>query len=84
METQLNELGAQIQELLSRVGKEVDKEIDALRPKLKVAQEKLDELKQASSEAWGDLRPGFEKAWSELQKSVGQAAARFKSPRSRP
>ena len=45
MESQLNELGAQIQELLHKVGSEVDKEVEALRPKLKAAQEKLDELK---------------------------------------
>ena len=83
METQLNELGAQIQDLLNKVGTGVDKEVASLRPKLKAAQEKLDELKQTSTEAWGDLKPGLEKAWSELQKSVGQAAARFKTPRSK-
>lgn len=81
METQLNDLGAQIHDLLNKVGNEVDKEVEALRPKLKVAQEKLDELKHTSTEAWGDLKPGLEKAWSELQKSFGQAAARFKTPR---
>jgi ElaB/YqjD/DUF883 family membrane-anchored ribosome-binding protein len=83
METQLNELSAQIQDLLNKVGTEVDKEVETLRPKLKAAQEKLDELRQTSAEAWGDLKPGFEKAWSELQKSAGQAAARFRAPRSK-
>src|SRR5437879_12257817 len=83
METQLNELGKQINELVDKVGTGVDKELEALRPKLKAVGEKLDELKQTSTEAWGDLRPGLEKAWSELQKSVGQAAARFKTPRSK-
>lgn len=83
METQLNDLGAQIHDLLNKVGNEVDKEVDALRPKLKAAQEKLDELKQTSTEAWGDLKPGLERAWTELQKSFTQAAGRFKTPRTK-
>jgi ElaB/YqjD/DUF883 family membrane-anchored ribosome-binding protein len=83
MEAQLNELGAQISDLLDKVGTAADKELEALRPKLKAAGEKLDELKQTSTEAWGDFKPGLGKAWSELQKSFNQAAARFKTPRSK-
>ena len=83
MESQLNDLGAQIHDLLNKVGNEVDKEVEALRPKLRAAQEKLDELKHTSAEAWGDLKPGLEKAWAELQKSFGQAAARFRTPRNK-
>jgi ElaB/YqjD/DUF883 family membrane-anchored ribosome-binding protein len=83
MESQLNDLGAQIHDLLNKVGAGVDKEVEALRPKLKAAQEKLDQLKHTGVEAWGDLKPGLEKAWAELQKSFGQAASRFKTPRSK-
>ena len=83
METQLNELGTRINQLLEKVGTGVDRELDALRPKLKAMGEKLDELKHTSSEAWGDLKPGLEKAWAELQKSFNQAAARFKNPRTK-
>ncbi len=79
METQLNELGAQISELLGKLETGVDKELEALRPKLKAAREKLDELKRTSADAWGDLKPGLEKAWVELQKSFNEAAARFKT-----
>ena len=81
MEAQLNDLSKQISELLAKVGTAADKEIEALRPKLKAASEKLDELKHTSTEAWGDLKPGLEKAWAELQKSFSQAAARFKTSR---
>jgi chromosome segregation ATPase len=83
MESQLNDLGAQIHDLLNKVGTEVDKEVEALRPKLRAAQDKLDELKHTSVEAWGDLKPGLEKAWAELQKSFSQAAARFRTPRNK-
>ena len=78
-EEQLNELGSQIAELLRKLETATKKEAEALRPKLKAAQERLHELKHTSAEAWEDLKPGLEKAWDELQKSFNQAAARFKS-----
>ena len=79
MESQLNELAAQIRELLRRLETAAGKEAEALRPKLKEAQEKLHELKQTGAEAWEDLKPGLEKAWEELHKSLNQAASRFKT-----
>ena len=78
-EAQLNELRAHIAALAARVETAVGKEAEALRPKLKVAQERLHALKQTGAEAWGDLKPGLEKAWDELQKSLTQAASRFKT-----
>ena len=75
----LNELAAQVRELLSKLENAVGKEAEALRPKLKAAQEKLHELKQTGAEAWEDLKPGLHKAWEELHKSLNQAASRFKT-----
>ena len=83
IEAQVYELRAQITELLKRLETAVDKEAEALRPKLKVAQERLQELKATGAEAWKDAKPGLERAWEELYKSVTQAAARFKT-RSKP
>jgi hypothetical protein len=79
LEEQLAELGAQIGDLVRRLETAAEKEAEALRPKLKAAQERLLELKATSGEAWSDLKPGLAKAWDELQKSFNQAAARFKS-----
>ena len=79
IENQVNELRGQISELMRKLETAVGKEAEVLRPKLKAAQEKLHELKQTSTEAWGDLKPGFEKAWEELHKSLNQAASRFKT-----
>ena len=81
MEAQLDELRTRFNELLAKVGTGVDKEIEALRPKLKAMGEKLDELKHTSAEAWGDLKPGLERAWAELQESFNKAAARFRKSR---
>ena len=80
MEAQLNELRAQITELLRKLETAAEKEAEALRPKLKAAQDKLNELKATSAEAWGDLKPGLQKSWEELYKSLNQAASRFKTP----
>jgi len=79
LEEQLAELGAQISELMRKLETAAEKEAEALRPKLKAAQERLHELAHTSAEAWEDLKPGMKKAWDELQKSFNQAATRFKS-----
>ena len=78
-EEELNQLGTQIADLLRRLETAAEKEAETLRPKLKAAQERLHELKHTSAEAWGDLKPGLERAWDEFHKSFNQAAARFKS-----
>jgi uncharacterized alpha-E superfamily protein len=79
LEEQLAELGAHLTELMRKLETAAEKEAEALRPKIKAAQERLHELRHTSAEAWEDLKPGIEKAWDELQKSFNQAAARFKS-----
>ena len=79
LDQQLDELRAQISDLLKKLDTAVGKEAEALRPKLKAAQEKLQELKETSAVAWGDLKPGLERAWDELHKSLNQAASRFKT-----
>ena len=56
LEEQLAELGAQISELMRKLENAAEKEAEALRPKLKAAQERLHELKQTSAEAWEDLK----------------------------
>ena len=79
VEAELNELRAHIRELLRKLETAVGKEAEALRPKLKAAQDKLLELKETSAEAWDDLKPGLRRAWEELYKSLNQAASRFKT-----
>ena len=79
LDDQLSDLVAQINDLLRRLETAAEKEAELLRPKLKAAQERLLELQHTSAEAWGDMKPGIERAWDELQKSFNQAASRFKS-----
>jgi predicted nuclease with TOPRIM domain len=79
LEVQIDELRAQVSELLKKLETAVDQEVDALRPKLRAAQNELRDLQQKSAAAWGDLKPGLQKAWDELHKSLAQAATRFKT-----
>ena len=80
IEKQLEELRVQVRDLLRKLETAAGKEAEALRPRLKAAQEKLHELRQTGAEAWqADLKPGLEKAWEELHKSLSQAATRFKT-----
>jgi predicted nucleic acid-binding Zn-ribbon protein len=79
LEAQIDELKEQIRELLNRLETAGRQEAEALRPKLKTLQETMRELQKTSAEAWQDMKPGLARAWDELQKSVNQAAARFKN-----
>ena len=79
VEAQVQVLRAQIAGLLRKLETAVGKEAEALRPKLRATQDKLNELRGTSAEAWEDLKPGLQKAWEELHKSVNQAASRFKT-----
>ena len=78
VEDRLNELRVQISKLRRKLETAAGTEAEALRPKLKVAQNKLRELKESTAEAWDDLKPGLQKAWEELHNSLNQAASRFK------
>ena len=79
IEEQLNELQIQISALLKSLDAAVGKEAEALKPRLKVAQDRFNDLTKTSAEAWtADVKPGLTKAWDELQKSFNQAAIRFK------
>jgi ElaB/YqjD/DUF883 family membrane-anchored ribosome-binding protein len=78
-EAQLQQLSATIAELVTKLETAVGREAEALRPKLKAAQEQLRDLKERSGEAWGELKPGMKRAWDELSTSLNQAATRFKN-----
>jgi ElaB/YqjD/DUF883 family membrane-anchored ribosome-binding protein len=80
LENRMNELGKQVADLLRRLETAVDKEADALRPKLKAALDELNELRRTGADAWeADVKPSLKKAWNELHTSLNQAAARFKN-----
>jgi len=85
LQAQLDEWGPEIDKLKAVADKaktglqgEYYKEIEDLRSKQQMAQQKLHELKGASEEAWGDLKTGIETAWGTLGDALKLAASRFK------
>ncbi len=85
LQVQLDEWGTEIDKLKVIADKaktglqgEYYKEIEELRSKQLVAQKKLHELKEASGEAWGDLKTGIENARGALGDALKLAASRFK------
>jgi predicted nuclease with TOPRIM domain len=79
VKSKLDDCREQIAELSQKLKTAAGTEAEALRPKLKAAQEHLRELKETSAEAWEDLKPGLRKAWGELHDSLSQATSRFKA-----
>ncbi len=85
MEAQLQEWQAKIDTLKAKAQQastdarlQYEKQIDALRPKLAAARQKLQELKTSSESAWGDVKTGMEAAWNELKTAWDKAASQFK------
>lgn len=79
IDARLRRLAAEITELVEELKRKAGKEAEALRPRLREAENKLRELKDSGGEAWEDLKPGMKKAWEELRQSLAQAASRFRS-----
>ena len=74
METQLQQWGAKLDELVAQVehaGTEAKldyrERIDALKVNHELARSQLDELKTARNEKWETLKTGLEGAWNELE-----------------
>jgi chromosome segregation ATPase len=51
--------------------------LEQLIAKRDAAQSKLDELQQASGEAWEDMQQGFKNAWNELSVAFQNATSTF-------
>ena len=85
LQEQLDEWGKEIDKLKVVASKakaglqaEYYKEVEDLRCKQLAAQQKLHEVKDASGDAWEDLKEGVEGAWDSLSKGVKSAVSRFK------
>ena len=84
MEAQLQELTAKLGELKGKAAKattdakaEMNKQIEALKPKLEAAHQKMAELKAASGPAWEKLKEGSEKAMADLKKTWESVKSQF-------
>lgn len=57
---------------------EYQEEIDRLESQRNEARQKLAELREASDDAWEDLKDGVERAWDSVSESFKSARSRFK------
>ena len=85
LEAQLKEWKAKIDRLEARTSMvssetkaDLLREIEQLRRKKVVVQEKWDEIHKTSGEAWDALKEGVEKAVAELKQALDKAVSRFK------
>jgi hypothetical protein len=55
------------------------KQVDDLEKKFDATKAKLNELGEASDDAWDQLKDGVESAWGALRVAIRNAAAKFKA-----
>jgi CheY-like chemotaxis protein len=85
IEAQLNDWGARIDELKARattskaeLKTKYGKQIEDLRSKQEVVQQKLREFKESGGETWEHLKTGMEKSLGELKVSLDRSLSKFK------
>lgn len=85
IEEQLKQLNVQIDKLAAAADKakenakaEYYKQIKLLREKQKLVNDKLQEIKKSSADAWVDIKAGIDKSAQEFKKAMSQAISRFK------
>ena len=69
MEARLKELGAKLDDLMAKgeVAKgQLSGKVEELKQQQAQLGKKLSETKQASAEAWSELKPGLDRAWEDL------------------
>jgi len=54
-----------------------NKKLDELKVKQKVAQEKLEEIRTSTGEAWEHMEKGAQSAWDDVRKAFQEAAEEF-------
>ncbi len=72
LETRVSEAAGDAKEELHRIAEE-------FRSRDIITRVRLSELKDSTSEAWEEVKFGFEAAWTELERSVVQARSHFHS-----
>lgn len=85
LEAQMQQWNAEIAKLKAKAQEqEADtqlayyKKIEELRSLQDEANQRLISVKNASNDAWDDLREGTEKAWSNMSSALESATSRFK------
>jgi hypothetical protein len=74
---QIDLLTAKAEDAASQGKQKYLEEIEALRAKQAIAAEKIQELNDASGDAWETLKETADKVWDDLRTGLATAAAKF-------
>ncbi len=75
---ELSRLEAKANEVEADAKIEYKTQLEKLRTRKMELQQKIDELRNTSGDAWQDVKAGIENAWQEFGESVKSATARFR------
>lgn len=75
---QLDLLSAKTQKSVGMAKLKYVQELNALRAKHATANDKMQELKLSSSEAWETVKATADKIWDDLRRGLASAASSFK------
>ena len=78
MKSRVAELRQRLKEAEEEVKPELERRIDLAPGQAEMERQKLQNLKDLGFEKWETIKGQAEKAWEELEKSLGEIASRLK------
>jgi len=78
MDAKISELAKKSEGYTDEAKTEADKALTALREQGKAANEKFEEVKKSSGEAWKEVKAGFDSVLAELEKAYENTKSKFK------
>ena len=78
MKSRIAELRQRLKEAEEEVKAELERQVDPVPGQAEAERQKLRDLKDLGFEKWETIKGQAEKAWEELEKSLGEIASRLK------
>ena len=75
---EINELEAKALKAKADIKYELEDQLTSLRHKRDLARLKMNEVKEASEEAWVDIKAGADEAWGSLKEAIEKAWSHYK------
>lgn len=75
---QIERMQAKADEAEANAKIEYQKQVEDMQARRDEAEAKLNDLRNASDDAWSDMRAGFDAAWQNLSSAFDTARSRFK------
>jgi uncharacterized protein YicC (UPF0701 family) len=72
-----NKLEAKTQQAKAEVKKKFEEKLEILHERREQMGQKLDQIDNASEEAWYDIKEGVESAWQSLNEAIKKARSHF-------